>query len=59
MMVAWPVAWAPWLELVVAVGVSAACAVGAVVFLGGMVKDETVSSRLDKWKYQFKYTVTW
>ena len=45
MMVAWPVAWASWLELVVAVGVSAACAVGAVVFLGGMVKNETVSSR--------------
>ena len=44
-MVAWPVAWASWLVLVVAVGVSAACAVGAVVFLGGMVKDETVSSR--------------
>ena len=45
MMVAWPVAWASWLELVVAVGVSAACAVGAVVFLGGMVKNEMVSSR--------------
>ena len=44
-MVVWPVAWASWLELVVAVGVSAACAVGAVVFLGSMVKDETVSSR--------------
>ena len=44
-MVAWPVAWASWLELVVVVGVSAACAVGAVVFLGGMVKDETVSGR--------------
>ena len=40
MMVAWPVAWASWLVLVVAVGVSAAGAVGAVVFLGGMVKDE-------------------
>ena len=38
-------AWASWLVLVVAVGVSAAGAVGAVVFLGGMVKDETVSSR--------------
>ena len=45
MMVAWPVAWASWLVLVVVVGVSAAGAVGAVVFLGGMVKDETVSSR--------------
>ena len=45
MMVAWPVAWASWLVLVVAVGVSAAGAVGAVVFLRGMVKDETVSSR--------------
>ena len=44
-MVAWPVAWASWLELVVVVGVSATCVVGAVVFLGGMVKDETVSSR--------------
>ena len=44
-MVAWPVAWASWLELVVAVGVSAACAVGTVVFLGGMVKNKTVSSR--------------
>ena len=44
-MVVWPVAWASWLELVVAVGVSAACAVGAVVFLGGMVTDEMVSSR--------------
>ena len=44
-MVAWPVAWASWLELVVAVGVSAACAVGAVVFLGGMVRNEMVSSR--------------
>ena len=44
-MVAWPVAWASWLELVVAVGVSAACAVGAVVFFGGMVKNEMVSSR--------------
>ena len=39
------VAWASWLELVVAVGVSAACVVGAVVFLGGMVKNEPVSSR--------------
>ena len=38
MMVAWPVAWASWLVLVVAVGVLVACAVGAVVFLGGMVK---------------------
>ena len=45
MMVAWPVAWASWLELVVAVGVSEACTVGAVVFLGGMVKNEMVSSR--------------
>ena len=44
-MVAWPVAWASWLELVVAVGVLAACVVGAVVFLGGMVKNEMVSSR--------------
>ena len=44
-MVAWPVAWASWLELVVAVGVSSACAIGAVVFLGGMVKNEMVSSR--------------
>ena len=44
MMVAWPVAWASWLELVVAVGVSAACTVGAVV-LGGIVKNEMVSSR--------------
>ena len=43
-MVAWPVAWASWLVLV-AVGVSAACEVGTVVFLGGMVKDEMVSSR--------------
>ena len=43
-MVAWPVAWASWLVLVVAVGVLAAGAVGAVVFLGGMVKDEIVSS---------------
>ena len=39
------VAWASWLELVVAVGVSVACVVEAVVFLGGMVKNETVSSR--------------
>ena len=45
MMVAWPVAWASWLVLVEAVGVSTAGVVGAVVFLGGMVKDETVSSR--------------
>ena len=44
-MVAWPVAWASWLVLVVAVGVSVAGAVGAVVFLGVMVKDEMVSSR--------------
>ena len=44
-MVAWPATWASWLELVVAVGVSAACAVGAVVFLGGMVRNEMVSSR--------------
>ena len=41
-MVAWLVAWASWLVLVVAVGVSA---VGVVVFLGGMVEDEKVSSR--------------
>ena len=39
-MVARPVAWACWLVLVVAVGVSVAGAVGAMVFLGGMVKDE-------------------
>ena len=39
------VAWASWLELVVVVGVSVACVVGAVVFLGGMVKNEPVSSR--------------
>ena len=45
MMVAWPVVWASWLVLVVAVGVSVAGVVGTVVFLGGMVKDETVSSR--------------
>ena len=38
MMVAWPVAWASWLVLVVAVGVSVAGVVGAVDFLGGMVK---------------------
>ena len=44
-MVVCPVAWASWLVLVVAVGVLAAGVVGAVVFLGGMVKDETVSSR--------------
>ena len=44
-MVAWPVAWASWLVLVVAVKVSVIGAVGAVVFLGGMVKDEMVSSR--------------
>ena len=44
-MVAWPVAWASWLVLVVVVGVLAAGAVGAVDFLGGMVKDEMVSSR--------------
>ena len=37
-MVAWPVAWASWLVLVVAVGVSTAGVVGAVDFLGGMVK---------------------
>ena len=42
MMVAWPVAWACWLLPVVMVGVSV---VGAVVFLGGMVEDEKVSSR--------------
>ena len=45
MMEAWPVAWASWLVLVVAVAVSAVGAVGAVVFLGGMVKDEMVSTR--------------
>ena len=45
MMVAWPVAWASWLVLVVAVGGSMAGVLGAVVFLGGMVKDEKVSSR--------------
>ena len=45
MMVVWSVACASWLELVVAVGVSVVCVVGAVVFLGGMVKDETVSSK--------------
>ena len=45
MMVVWPVAWASWLMLVVAVGVSVAGVVGAVVFLGGMVKDGPVSSR--------------
>ena len=39
------VAWASWLELVVVVGVLAVCAVGAVVFLGGMVKNGMVSSR--------------
>ena len=38
MMVVWPVAWASWLVLVVAVGVSVAGVVGAVDFLGGMVK---------------------
>ena len=43
--IAWPVAWASWLVLVVAVGVSAVGKVGAVVFLGGMVKDEMVSRR--------------
>ena len=43
--VVWPVGWASWLVLVVAVGVSAAGVEGAVVFLGGMVKDEMVSSR--------------
>ena len=36
-MVVWPVAWASWLVLVVAVGVSVAGVVGAVDFLGGMV----------------------
>ena len=36
------VAWASWLVLVVVVGVSVD---GAVVFLGGMVEDEKVSSR--------------
>ena len=41
-MVAWPVAWASWLVLVVVVGVSASW---VVVFLGGMVRDEKVSSR--------------
>ena len=45
MMAAWPVAWASWLMLVVVVGVSVAGAVGAVVFLGGMVEDKKVSSR--------------
>ena len=45
MIVAWPVSWASWLVLVVVVGVSAAGVVGAVVFLGGMVKDEMVSGR--------------
>ena len=45
MMVVWPVAWASWLVLVVVVGVSVAGVVGAVVCLGGMVKDEMVSSR--------------
>ena len=44
-MVVWPVAWASWLVLVVAVGVSVAGVVEAVDFLGGMVKDEMVSSR--------------
>ena len=44
-MVAWPVAWASWLVLVVVVGVSVVGAVGAVVFLGDMVEDEKVSSR--------------
>ena len=42
MMVAWSVAWASWLVLVVVVGVSASW---VVVFLGGMVRDEKVSSR--------------
>ena len=45
MMVSWPVAWASWLVLVVVVGVSVVGVVGAVIFLGGMVKDEMVSSR--------------
>ena len=45
MMVAWPVTWASWLVLVVAVGVSVVGVVGAVFFLGGMVEDEEVSSR--------------
>ena len=45
MIVAWPVSWASWLVLVVVVGVSVAGVVGAVVFLGGMVKDEMVSGR--------------
>ena len=44
-MVAWPVAWASQLVLVVAVGVLVAGAVGAVVFLGGMMGDEGVSRR--------------
>ena len=44
-MVVWPVAWASWLLLVVVVGVSAVGVVGAVVFLGGMVRGEMVSSR--------------
>ena len=44
-MVAWPVAWASWLVLVVAVWVSVVGVVWVVVFLGGMVEDEKVSSR--------------
>ena len=44
-MVAWLVAWASWLLLVVVVGVSVVGAVGVVVFLGGMMEDEMVSSR--------------
>ena len=40
MMVAWLMAWASWLVLVVVVGVSVVGVVGAVVFLGGMVEDE-------------------
>ena len=42
MMVAWLVAWASWLVIVVVVGVSA---VWVVVFFEGMVGDEKVSSR--------------
>ena len=42
MMVPWLVAWASWLVLVVAVGVSA---VWVVIFLGGMMGNEGVSRR--------------
>ena len=41
-MVTWLVAWASWLVLVVAVGVSA---VWVVIFLGGMMGNEGVSRR--------------